>query len=198
MPSDGQSIESIVTSSTLHTFTDSFVDRIIQQATGDSDEVIKHLALSIQSRNAPKLLKEVLVLEDKGRKHHAGTTFESQCYNRLGELARKYTLPLGLFLFYKAKPITFEKSDARYRIEEIERMPQSEQIQNLKKEKEVVQIFAPGETEPCSIFDFEYSLIRMLSNIEFRIYRLYVVPHPSLTEIIKDRLINEVKDWEKV
>ena len=197
MPQDGQAIESIVASSELLTFTDAFVDSKIQQAVSDSDEIIKHLALSIQSRNAPKLLKEVLVLEEKGRKHHAGATFRGRCFSQLEDLAKRHSLPLGLFLFYEAKPITFEKSDARYRIEEIEKMPPSQQKETLKKEKEVVQIFAPGENNSCSIFDFNYSIIKMLSGVEFHIYRLYFVPHPLLTKSKKDELIKEIDSWDK-
>ena len=156
-----------------------------------------YLALSIQGRNAPKLLKEVLVLEEKKRRDTASILFKGHCFGDLKQLADKHSLPLELFMFYEAKPIIFEKSDARYRIEEITKMPPSEQKKILKKEKEVVQIFAPGESEPCSIFDFDYSLISKLSNVEFRIYRLYCVPHPSLSEEIINKLVKEVGEWDK-
>lgn len=201
VPEDGQEIESIVTSPKLLGFTDAFVDRIIQKAASDSDsdDIIKSLALSIQSRNAPKLLKEVLVLGEKSEKYHPGATFESNFCQQIKGLADRHSLPLGLFLFCGPMTITFEKTESRFSMSEIENMSSSDQKKSAKKEKEIVQIFAPGEEEPCSILDFEYSIINKLSELDFKIYRLYLVPPSdnSLTESKIKEIRVEVKDWHE-
>ncbi len=197
VPEDGNQIEAIITSPRLLGFTDAFIDNIIQEAATDDDEVIRSLAGSIQSRNAPKLLKEVLVLEEKTREHHSGATFKNRCYRQIKELAGKHSLPLELFLFYESKQITFEKSESRFKLSEIDEISDPDQKKILKKEKEIVQIFSPEDSEPRSIFDFDYSIIKKLSELEFRICRLYFVPYASLPGSKIDELRAEIKDWEK-
>jgi HD superfamily phosphohydrolase len=85
IPTDGNKIRKLVTSDALGTFTDAYVDQIIQKAVNDDDQVIQTLAKSIQKRRPPKLLAEVNVLvssEEPGRTHK-GTIFILNCRHKL-------------------------------------------------------------------------------------------------------------------
>jgi len=78
MPKDGKDIIKLVTSKDLGTFTDAYVDHIIQKAANDTNQVVQNMARSIQRRRPPKLLKEVNILRSSQEHngHHSGTIFK--------------------------------------------------------------------------------------------------------------------------
>jgi HD superfamily phosphohydrolase len=98
VPLDGEAIEAIVQSpEKLSKFTDAFVDEIVHKATTDKNEVVRALALSIQNRRPPALLKEVSVCEETESQYHAGKTFMQNCRTKLHGLADEFKIPLGQF-----------------------------------------------------------------------------------------------------
>jgi HD superfamily phosphohydrolase len=106
IPVDGDAVRKLVASDQLGTFTDAFVDGIVQKAIGDSDSVVGVLARAIQSRKPPKLLKEVQICNEKETEFHAGTLFKSNCRNKLQAIAEEFHIPLGQFILCDTQPLT--------------------------------------------------------------------------------------------
>jgi len=197
MPRDGAAVEKMVSSAKLFMFNDAFVDRIVQDATSDSDDTIKNLALCIQSRNPPKLLKEVFVLEEKDREYHAGFTFRDRCYNEIADLANQHSFAVGRFLFCELKPISFEKEPSHYTFKEYQSLPTEEGKKQEREEKDMIQIFVGDSLEPKSLLDIEYSIIKHLAGKLFRIYRLYFVSDRTIPPSKVKELKKAVENWDK-
>src|SRR5690606_5304961 len=106
VPASSEEVRQIVTGSELGSFTDAFVDGIIQAAAKDADECISSLAQSIRNRRTPKLVKEVV---DLGASDSRGQVFKSYCRHRLSNLADELGIHVGRFLYATTKPLLFER-----------------------------------------------------------------------------------------
>jgi HD superfamily phosphohydrolase len=177
IPKDSDAIKRLVTSDDLGTFTDAFVDGIIQKSVNDDNDVIRTLARSIQGRRPPKLLREIKVLRSMGdpNKHHAGTTFTMNCRHNLSQLAKDFDIPLERFILCETPPLLLEKHE----------------------EQELIKVFIGSEEEPKSLVDIPYSLISECTNLFFQSFRLYVVYEGSDKEEVIGRLKQKVRDWDK-
>jgi HD superfamily phosphohydrolase len=177
IPKDAAGIKRLVTSDDLGTFTDAYVDGIIQKSTNDDNEVIQALARSIQGRRPPKLLCEINVLRsmDDPNKHHAGTTFTMNCRHNLSQLAEDSDIPLEHFILCETPPLLLEKHE----------------------EEELIKVFIGNDEEPKSLVDIPYSLISQCTNLFFQSFRLYVVYKGSDKDEVIGRLKQKVKDWDK-
>jgi len=197
VPEDGKSIQDIVVSDKLYTFTDSFVDTIIKQAVSDSEEVIGSLASSIQSRNPPKLLKEVCIFREKQDDSHRGLIFMGRCLREIASVAERKGVPLGRFLFCELPPITLEKSVSQLTASAYEQASSEEVKQYIREENEIVRIFVDGSDSPKSLLEIDYSIMKRLAGHVFRTYRLYFVP--SKTEKVSpvQELKDLVRDWDR-
>ena len=190
IPSDGEKIKEIAESSTLYSFTDAYVDNIVREAVNDKNDVIQALAKSIQSRKPPKLLKEVLVLDERNKHDHSGAFFKQKCSCELKKLADSYGIPIGQFLLCTLKPITLEKRGDRFTVDEAKGM-------QTEKEDELIKVFVDDEKEPKSLVDIPYSIISKCSNFSLQIFRLYVVYDNSDRDKVIEELNAKVKDWDK-
>jgi hypothetical protein len=164
------------------------VDTIIEQAAGDEDPVIRALANSIRNRRPPKLIREVLVLEQSGKSAHAGALFKKDCKHQLKGLAEKYRLPLGKFLVCETRPLTLEQRGA---------LLTEDQARSLEPEEreEIIKVFVGGNPEPVSVVTIPHSLVHLCSNHFFQAFRLYLVcDHPE-DEGLVDRIRGEVAAW---
>ncbi len=197
VPIDGKEIEDIVTSDKLFTFTDSYVDSIIRQAVSDNDDVISSLASSIQSRNPPKLLKEVCVLRERQDDSHPGMFFKGRCFRELADVAQSKGIPLGRFLFYEVPPISLEKSVSRLTASEYEKAPSETVKQCMRDENEIVSIFVDEDDTPKSLLEIPYSIVKRLSGHVFRAYRLYFVPSRKDAVSPVEELRLRVRSWDK-
>ncbi|MHC4168935.1 MAG: HD domain-containing protein [Planctomycetota bacterium] len=192
MPRDGEDVKSLVTSSDLGTFTDAYVDRAIQKAAGDGNEVIQALARSIQERRSPKLLMEVNILgssEERG-KPHAGTIFKMNCRHRLHQLAQDFSTPLEQFILCETPLLRFEKRGHMVAAEEAMKS-------DWKEEEELIKVFVAGEDEPRSLVDIPYSLLSKCAGLFFQSFRLYVVYEGKDKGDKLQRLREIVKDWNR-
>jgi HD superfamily phosphohydrolase len=109
VPRSGNDIETICAAEDLASFTDSFLDTVIQDAATSSNEIVQALGKTIVSRRAPKLVFEVSEFTEK--RHGAVTLcdfFLSECKARLAALAREAKVPIGQFLICSPKPIKIE------------------------------------------------------------------------------------------
>jgi len=197
MPKDGDEINRIVSSADLFKFNDTFIDLIIREASSDEDDIIRILAKSIQERNAPKLLKEVLVLEEKGSDSHFGLTFRDRCYSEIADFAEHTGFEIGRFLFCEPKPISFEKMPSHHTVKEYRALTSEDELKHEREEEEIVQVFEGDSQTPKSLLEVKHSIIKHLSSRQFRIYRLYFV---SDTDIPKSRIAElktAVKDWDQ-
>ncbi len=187
IPKDGKEIEKLVASEALGTFTDAFVDEIIQKAVNDENQVIQLLARSIKKRQPPQRLKEVNVLisrqEIKG--HHVGTTFKLNCRLRLSKLAKDFNIPLEQFILCETKPFYLEKRGHLVATEE------------AWDEEELIKVFEAGESEPKSLVDIPYSLVSRCAGLVFQSFRLYVVYDGEKKDSVITKLREAVKDWHK-
>lgn len=188
VPLDGDAVRRMVRGTELGTFTDAFVDRIVEEAANDSDSVISALANCIRRRRPPKLLREVVVLEPSGKLHHAGAMFKKDCKHHLTALADKHTLPLGRFLVAETPPLTLEKRGALMTEADARSLDEPEK-------EEIIRVFRDGESEPVSVVDVPHSIAHLCSNHFFQAFRLYLVPDDSTDDDLLARLRNEVKGW---
>lgn len=192
IPKDGKEIKGLVTSKAICTFTDAYVDQIIQKAVNDENKVIRALARSIQGCRPPELLKEINVLmsTDVDVRYYIGTTFKLNCKHNLYGLAKDFDIPLEQFILCETPPLKLEKRGPFIAAEEAMRT-------NFKEEEDLVKVFETGEDEPKSLVDIPYSLISKCADLFFQSFRLYVVYEGEDKNDIVTQLRDKVKDWDK-
>jgi hypothetical protein len=188
IPSDGDSIEQLVKSGDLSSFTDSYVDGLINQACLRDDLVIKALAQSIRRRRPPRLLWEVQVLEPNTSRHHAGETFRRECKHRLKDLAQTKGIPLGRFLLADTKPLRLEERGALLTGDEAKRLKPDER-------QEIIRVFVDGKAEPDWVVDVPHSLTHLCSNHFYQTTRLYLVADDDTKADSVESLRDEVRRW---
>ncbi len=188
LPADGKAVAELVTGPALGRFTDAYVDVIIEKAAQDDDAVIQALANSIRRRRPPKLLKEILVLEQSGKAAHAGALFKNNCKHLLKQLAEQYKLPLGRFLVCETRPLTLEERGA---------LLTEEQARSLEPEEreEIIKVFAGGASEPVSVVNVPHSIVHLCSNHFFQAFRLYLVCDDATDDDLITRLRDGVRAW---
>jgi len=185
---NGTQIRDICSGTKLRSFTDDYVDRVVQKAASDQqDAVISMLAKCMIERRPPRLLVEVGCLEGKSEQFTAGSFFKQQCRNKLHELAEKYKLNVGQFLLCGPKPIKFEERGSLFSRADAERITREER-------EELIKVFRKNEPEPRSIVEIDGSVIKSLSNQVFSIQRLYLV-QGDIDPASLSELKSEVKRW---
>lgn len=198
IPRDGGQVRELVKSNKLYAFTDAFVDKVVREAAArESDPAAKTLAKCIQSRNPPKLLKEVLVYEESDREHHAGTAFLQRCRSDLKKLSDECSIPLGQFLLCAPK-VSLVKVPREYSATEVVRLP-TDEVAGMahKEEEEQIRVFLEGEEEPRSLMDIRHSLVKRWGRFFVQACRLYVVYAGANGDSVIARLRDRVKDWGK-
>ncbi|MHC4559348.1 MAG: HD domain-containing protein [Planctomycetota bacterium] len=192
IPKDGKDVERLVTTQAIGTFTDAYVDCIIQEAVNDENPVIRSLARSIKRRRPPKRLKEINVLRSgqEGHEHHAGTTFKLYCRHNLQKLAVEFGIPIEQFILCETPPLRLEKRGPLVTAEDAMKS-------NWKEEEELIKVFMPGEEEPKSLVDIPYSLVSKFAGLFFQSFRLYIVHEGEEKNTIITQLRDKVKDWDK-
>ncbi|MCJ7778504.1 MAG: HD domain-containing protein [Sedimentisphaerales bacterium] len=195
IPQNGEEVKGLVKSDALNSFTDAFIDNVIQQAVTDKDRTISSLAKAIQSRKPPKLIDEVKVCEESEIKHNDGTVFFERCQNGLKSLSEEFDIPLGQFILCKPK-IKIMETPREYRAYEITSLNADElRARAHEEEEEQIWIFKDGNEEPDSFWDIEYSLVGKFSKYFFQSYRLYLVYEGDDENKVFDKLREQVKDW---
>jgi HD superfamily phosphohydrolase len=188
IPPDGSVIAEMVKGTSLGEFTDAYVDSIVEKAAHDEDAVIQALANSIRRRRPPKLLKEVLILEQNGKSAHAGEIFMKDCKHELKSLAERHGLPLGRFLVGATPPLTLEERGA-YLTEE-----QARSLEPEAKE-EIIKVFIDGAAEPVSVVSIPHSIVHLCSNHFFQAFRLYLVCDDATDDDLVENLRHEIGAW---
>ena len=190
IPVDEKGVLDLADSEELVGFTDAYVDRLIGEATKDNDEVIRTLALAIQSRRPPKLLKSVETLIQKGQSPHVGTIFRQNCIHGLRNLSEEFKIPLGQFLLCETKPLRFEERGSLLTAQEARKIVSEEK-------DELIKVFNGTDLEPVSIVDIHNSLILLCAGHFFQAFRLYVVYEGNDREKVIADLREKVKDWDQ-
>jgi len=194
IPKDGSEIKELVTSEALGTFSDPYIDQVIQQVVNSSDEtqVIHALAQSIHKRRPPKLLIEVPVLGsvEQPREPNKGTIFRLNCRHKLYQLANDFGIPLEHFILCNTPPLRLEKRGPLVTAQEAMR-------RDWKEEEELIKVFVSSEDEPKSLVDIPYSLLSRCAGLFFQSFRLYVVYEGADKEGVITQLRDRVKDWDK-
>jgi uncharacterized protein len=188
IPPDGNAVRDLVRGPKLGTFTDAFVDQIVEAAATDADPVIKALANSIRRRRPPKLLREILVLKQSGTLDHAGVIFKKDCKHHLQGLADRHGLQLGRFLVTETPALTLEKRGALMTEADARSLDEPEK-------EEIIKVFVGDLPEPVSVVDVPHSIAHLCSNHFFQAFRLYLVLDDDTDEALVERLRAEVKEW---
>lgn len=188
VPPDGEAVRELVEGPKLGTFTDAFVDQIIEAASEDDDPVIRALANSIRRRRPPKLLREVQVLRQSGTTDHAGELLRKGCKYNLARLAERHNIPLGRFLVAETPPLTLEVRGALMAETDFQAVPERDR-------EEVIKVFVDGRTEPVSVVDVKHSIVHLCSNHFFQAFRLYLVPDDDTDEKVVEQLRSEANAW---
>jgi len=197
IPVDGEAVKTLITSARLHAFSDGFVDNVIRQAVDDEDEIVRVLAKSVQSRRPPKLIREVQVCEESGRKHHDGTAFFERCRSNLKGLSEEFSIPLGQFLLC-CPAVTIMKAPRQYRASEITSLNADElRTRGHEEEEEQIWIFRDKKLEPESFWDMEHSLVGKCAKYFVQSFRLYVVYEGEDRGNVIARLREAIDDWDK-
>jgi len=192
IPKDGKDIKRLVTSKDLGTFTDAYVDQIIQKAVNDENQVVQALARSIQRRRPPQRLKEVNILRSSQERNgqHAGTIFKLNCKHNLQKFANDFHIPLEQFILCETPPLRLERRGPLVAAEEAMKT-------NWKEEEELIKVFVTGEDEPKSLVDIPYSLLSKCAGLFFQSFRLYVVYDGEDKSDVIGQLRERVRDWDK-
>jgi hypothetical protein len=188
IPANGNAVAEFVKGPSLGRFTDGYVDTLVEKAALDEDAVIRALANSIRRRRPPKLLREVLVLEQTGKSAHAGALFKKDCRHQLKALAEKNGIPLGRFLVCETRPLTLEERGA---------LLTEEQARSLDPEEkeEIIKVFVGNDAEPTSVVNIQHSIVHLCSNHYFQAFRLYLVCDDSTDDALVNKLRQEVSRW---
>ncbi|MCE9552743.1 MAG: hypothetical protein K8T91_05130, partial [Planctomycetes bacterium] len=184
VPVSSGEIEVIVTGDKLGTFTDAFVDRVVQDATTDHDECIRSLAQSIQNRRTPKLVKEVVEL---GQNDGKGRLFKSECKHQLADLASQLGIHVGRFLYATTKPLSLEKRGGSLDVSAARGLESEER-------DELMKVFVGTDEEPKSLVDVPETLLNHLGNYRWFAHRLYIVDNGNPDLVHKAREI--VATWD--
>lgn len=184
VPKSSEEIRSIVTGDSLGTFTDAFVDHIIQDATTDEDECISSLAQSIQNRRTPKLVKQVVEL---GTQDSSGRIFKSECKHQLSDLAKTLGIHVGRFLYATTKPLSVEKRGGKLDVRAARDLETEER-------DELMKVFVGDDDEPTSLVDVPETLLNHLGNLRWFAHRLYVVDNGNPDLVVKAR--EAVANWD--
>jgi uncharacterized protein len=197
VPPDGEWIKKNVQTEALNEFTDAFVDNIIRLAATDEDDVIRTLALSIQNRKPPVLLKEVAVCEEPEKQYHAGRTFMRKCETSLADLAEEFKIPIGQFLLCEPKVSVMKLPQEKTHGQVAKLSRKDIRKKAFEEEEEDIKIFKRDNEEPVSLMDVEYSLVAKYAKYSLQIFRLYVVCEDSDKGTAIHKLKEKVKDWDK-
>lgn len=184
VPESSDKIREIVTGDSLGTFTDAFVDQIVQRAAKDSDECIASLAQSIQKRRTPKLVKEAV---DFGSQDINGRQFKTECKHRLRELSETLGIPVGRFLYATTKPLSVEKRGGTLDVSAARGLEPEEQ-------DELAKVFVGDSDEPISLVDCPETLLHQLGNQRWFAHRLYIVDNGDSDLVEKAR--EAVRNWD--
>jgi HD superfamily phosphohydrolase len=197
VPPDGEWIKKNVQTEVLNEFTDAFVDNIIRQAATDKDNVVRALALSIQNRKPPALLKEVPVCEEPEKQYHAGKTFMSNCRTKLAGLAEEFKIPLGQFLLCEPGVSVMRRPQEKTYGQVAKLSRKDIRKKAFEEEEEDIKIFKQDNEKPVSLMDVEYSLVAKYAKYSLKLFRLYVVYENSDKDTVIHKLKEKVKDWDK-
>ncbi len=189
LPADRAAVEERVKSPKLRTFTDAYLDGLIEKATGDEDEKIQTIAQSLLDRRPPKLLHEVCDLQEGGSAGAKATAFRVNCRHRLVGLAQDTRLPLWRFMYCQTLPLRFEKRGPAMTAEEARKMVPEEA-------DELIKVFCGNESEPVSLVDIEHSIMSQCAGFAVRLCRLYVVDDGATGEGEYEKLREIVRKWE--
>jgi HD superfamily phosphohydrolase len=198
VPSDGEAIKATVQSpEKLSKFTDAFVDEIVSKATTDENEVIRALALSIQNRRPPALLKEVSVCEEMESQYHAGKTFRQNCRAKLYGLADEFKIPLGQFLLCEPSVAVIKVPQEKTYGQVAKLTAEDIRKKAHEEEEEDIKVFKGDEDEPTSLMDIDYSLVAKYAKYSLQLFRLYVVYEGENRDGVIAQLRDKVKDWDR-
>ncbi len=198
VPPDGEAIKAIAQApEKLSSFTDAFVDDIVREATTDENEVIRALALSIQNRTPPVLLKEVPVCEERESQYHAGRTFVQNCRTKLCGLADEFKIPLGQFLLCEPKVDVIKRPQEETYGQMAKLSQEDIKKKAFEEEEEDIKVFRGDEDEPTSLMDIDYSLVVKYAKYSLQLFRLYVVYEGEDKDDVIRRLRDRVKDWDR-
>lgn len=190
MPSGKEAIFKIARSPLLASFTDAYVDSLVRLASQDEHIVIRTLGECILRRRPPKLLKEVLVLRPDDQQHHAATTFRMRAKASLRALAEKHSLPLGLLILCRTRPLRLEPRGPKMTRQQAQSLPSEQR-------DEMIMVFTPDSEEPKPLVEIDHSLISVCAGHFWQAHRLYVaLPDDAQSDLV-DSLRNEVRHWDQ-
>jgi hypothetical protein len=179
IPRNGTDIKAMATDpKRLATFTDAFVDSVIQKAAAEPKQsLMRDLATCIQTRRPPKMLWETTVLIEKGGRNADETLFYERCKAHIPGLARRFRLKPGHFLVCSPKPIEFEKRGPLVPAAQMHKEPS-------ETRDELIKVFMKnGGPEPKSMVDIPHSIVGCFARMRLQMFRLYVVPAQRTTPV---------------
>ena len=181
LPANGTEVEQLVCQDGFKSFTDSFLDRLMQDAVGDSEPIVSMIARSLLQRRPPKLLREVVSLDRAGTISGPAADFERNCRRRLPELAEHFAVSLSRFVFSRTRPLSVEKrgSDG------------SEQ-----QETELIHVFLDDEPEPRPIVEVDRSVVKQFAEFDLSVSRLYIIDDGTTDDGQYGKLREAVRKWD--
>jgi len=189
LPQDEAAVLDLVKSERLRTFTDAYLDALLERATRDADEAISTISKALLDRRPAKLLREVCDVQEAEALGAKATKFRMNCKHRLSELARGANMPLWRFMYCETAPLRLEKRGPELSISEARQQPPEEA-------DELIKVFRDEEAEPVSLVDIEHSIIRRSANCAVRLFRLYVIDDGQTDQNRYKALRESVRNWE--
>ena len=188
LPRDGAEVEALVSSEGLGSFTDAFVDQLVQESVSHENKVISALARTISGRRPPKLLKEVVCFARNQETSPSAVAFQKTCEHRLARLANDFEIPLGAFIYAETKPLRIEERGHEITVDEAHELPD-------ENTDELIRVVEDRTAKP--LVDSDASLVKFSAQHVFKVIRLFVVYHGNDQAKVVQSLREKVKDWDK-
>lgn len=190
LPADGAAVKEIAKDPIkFRSFTDAYLDRLIERAANDTDECIGTIAKSLLARRPAKLLHEVCDWQKNDEIGSAAIAFRLRCKSELSKLAKNTDLPLWRFMYCQTPTFRIETRGAEVTATEARQLPPEE-------EDELIKIFRDGEDEPVSLVDIDQSIIGACANKTMQLFRLYVIDDGQTNQAKYEELRDTVARWD--
>lgn len=183
---DGKQIEALIETDDFLDFHDGYVDAVVQKfARGANEGPIPHLCKALKERKPPKLLHQVMVLQEASQKMDPEyALFTKDRVARIKQMAEQHGIPAQRWIWEDPKDIKFESFGPF--------IPLGDAGLEPGETAEMIRVREPDGSIRKLVED-QRSILHHLGNLRFRMSRLYLVGPVERGKL--EAITAEVKAW---